>query len=79
MVLRIPCTAKLEVGAKGPVRFVKYTRGLGVTAIIEDAEGKQIEVAIANLLPLAVGTWLCSMAPVFDAPGKIAGDLSSDN
>ena len=40
VVLLVPCMAKLEVGAKGPFRFVEYTWGLGVTALIEDAKGK---------------------------------------
>ena len=38
-----------------------------------------MEVSIANPLPLAVGTWLHSRAPDLDAPGQIAGDLSSDD
>ena len=43
--------------AEGPYSFVQYTRKLGVTAIIQDTEGTELEVSVANLLPLWTGSW----------------------
>ena len=57
VLLRVPRTTKLQVGASGPYLFVKYTRRVGVTAIIRDVEGREKEVSMANLLPVASGSW----------------------
>ena len=43
--------------AEGPYSFVRYTQKLGVTAIIRDTEGTELEVSVANLLPLRTGSW----------------------
>ena len=37
VLMRLPQTLKLEVGLRGPFRFVQYMRGLGLTALIEDS------------------------------------------
>lgn len=58
VLMRLPGPSKLEVGSRGPFCFVQYTQGLGVTTLIEDSKERRLEVSIANLLPIAAGTWL---------------------
>ena len=57
---------------EGPYSFVRYTRKLGVTAIIQDTEDTELEISVANLLPPWNGTWGGSIE-LFDS------DSSSEN
>ena len=57
VLLHQQCPGKTIPHAEGPYSFVCYTRKLGVTAIIRDTEGTELEVSVANLLPLRTGSW----------------------
>ena len=55
--------------AEGPYSFVGYTQKLGVTAIIQDTEGTELELSVANLLPLWTGSWGGSIE-LFDSDSR---------
>ena len=57
VVLHMPQSGKLELGTQGPFCFTQYKCRLGVMAIIYDIRGICHEVFVANLLPIAVGSW----------------------
>ena len=72
VLLRQRCPGKTIPHAEGQYSFVQYTRKLGVTAIILDTKGTELEVSVPNLLPLWTGSWGGSIE-FFDS------DLSSED
>ena len=71
VLLRQRRPGKTKPHVEGPFTFLRYTRSLGVTAVIQAPSGAEMEVSIANLLPLRTGSW--GPVEMFDS------DASSDD